>query len=168
MICEVLMKGLESAQVMTAKDERIGFRIPSEVKDALLQIAKKEGRSLAQVCELLLRGGIHEYEREGTRYLHRLVARPQEKDKKGTSRKRKTKDCPIFPTAPLSGIADTRLERLPQTRFRCSQAGAAKRNSVNPLISAAYESTDRRRRYLTTLRPIYDSPRKIPVRIHAK
>jgi hypothetical protein len=81
MICEVLMKGLESAQVMTAKDERIGFRIPSEVKDALLQIAKKEGRSLAQVCELLLRGGIHEYEREGTRYLHRLVARPQEKDK---------------------------------------------------------------------------------------
>jgi hypothetical protein len=81
MICDVLMKGLESAQVMTAKDERIGFRIPSEVKDALLQIAKKEGRSLAQVCELLLRGGIHEYEREGTRYLHRLVARPQEKDK---------------------------------------------------------------------------------------
>jgi hypothetical protein len=81
MICEVLMKGLESAQVMTAKDERIGFRIPSEVKDALLQIAKKEGRSLAQVCELLLRGGIHEYEREGTRYLHRLVARPKEKDK---------------------------------------------------------------------------------------
>ncbi len=75
------MKGLESAQVMTAKDERIGFRIPSEVKDALLQIAKKEGRSLAQVCELLLRGGIHEYEREGTRYLHRLVARPKEKDK---------------------------------------------------------------------------------------
>lgn len=81
MICDVLMKGLESAQVMTAKDERIGFRIPSEVKDALLQIAKKEGRSLAQVCELLLRGGIHEYEREGTRYLHRLVARPKEKDK---------------------------------------------------------------------------------------
>ena len=75
------MKGLESAQVMTTKDERIGFRIPSEVKDALLQIAKKEGRSLAQVCELLLRGGIHEYEREGARYLHRLVARPKEKDK---------------------------------------------------------------------------------------
>jgi hypothetical protein len=74
------MKGLESAQVMTAKDERIGFRVSSEVKAALLQIAKKEGRSLAQVCELLLRGGIQEYERKGSRHLHRLVARPKERD----------------------------------------------------------------------------------------
>jgi hypothetical protein len=80
MICGTLAKGLESAQVMTAKDERIGFRVASEVKVALSQIAKKEGRSLAQVCELLLRGGIHEYEREGSRYLQRLVARPREKD----------------------------------------------------------------------------------------
>ena len=75
------MKGLKSAPVMAAKDERIGFRVSSEVKGALLQIAKKEGRSLAQVCELLLRGGILDYEREGSRYLHRVVARPKEKDK---------------------------------------------------------------------------------------
>ncbi len=81
MICELLLKGLESAQVMTAKDERIGFRVSSEIKGALLQIAKKEGRSLAQVCELLLRGGIHDYEREGSRYLHRFVERPKEKGK---------------------------------------------------------------------------------------
>jgi hypothetical protein len=67
---------------MTIKDERIGFRVSSEVKAALLQIAKKEGRSLAQVCELLLRGGIREYEREGSIYLHRVVARPKEKDSK--------------------------------------------------------------------------------------
>jgi hypothetical protein len=66
---------------MTAKDERIGFRVSSEIKGALLQIAKKEGRSLAQVCELLLRGGIHDYEREGSRYLHRFVERPKEKVK---------------------------------------------------------------------------------------
>jgi hypothetical protein len=66
---------------MIPKDERIGFRISSEVKRALLQIAKKEERSLAQVCEILLRGGIHEYEKEGSRYLHRLVARTKEMDK---------------------------------------------------------------------------------------
>ena len=66
---------------MTAKDERIGFRVSSEVKLALSQIAKKEGRSLAQVCELLLRSGIHEYERDGTKYLHRFVERPKEKGK---------------------------------------------------------------------------------------
>jgi len=66
---------------MTTKDERIGFRVSSEVKGALLQIAKKEGRSLAQICELLLKGGIHEYEREGSRYFQRLLARPKEKDR---------------------------------------------------------------------------------------
>lgn len=66
---------------MTAKDERIGFRVSGEIKVALLQIAKKEGRSLAQVCELFLRGGIHEYEREGPRYLHRFVESPNEKSR---------------------------------------------------------------------------------------
>jgi hypothetical protein len=72
---------LEFSQPMTAKDERIGFRVSSEIKVALSQIAKKEGRSLAQVCELLLKGGIHEYEREGTRYLHRFVGKSKEKGK---------------------------------------------------------------------------------------
>jgi len=81
MVCEAWREVLESLQLMTAKDERIGFRVSSEIKVALLQIAKKEGRSLAQVCELLLRGGIHEYEREGSRYLHRFVERPKEKGK---------------------------------------------------------------------------------------
>jgi hypothetical protein len=75
------MNVLESQQPMTAKDDRIGFRVSAEMKVALLQIAKKEGRSLAQVCELLLRGGIHEYERDGSRYLHRFVERPKEKGK---------------------------------------------------------------------------------------
>jgi hypothetical protein len=64
---------------MTGKDERIGFRISSEIKVSLMQIAKKEGRSLAQVCELLLKGGIHEYAREGSKYLHRFVERSKEK-----------------------------------------------------------------------------------------
>lgn len=75
------MKVLEFGQLMTSKDERIGFRVSSDIKVSLLQIAKKEGRSLAQVCELLLKGGIHEYEREGSRYLHRFVERPREKAK---------------------------------------------------------------------------------------
>jgi hypothetical protein len=65
---------------MTAKDERIGFRVSSDVKAALLQIAKKEGRSLAQVCELLLKGGIRDYEREGSKYLHRVVGWQKDKD----------------------------------------------------------------------------------------
>jgi hypothetical protein len=66
---------------MIGKDDRIGFRVPSEIKFALLQIAKKEGRSLAQICELLLRGGIHEYERAGARFLQRFVEGPKDKGK---------------------------------------------------------------------------------------
>ena len=57
------------------KDERIGFRIPSEVKGALLRIAAKEGRSLAQVCEIFLKAGIQAYEKDGPQYLQRFVAR---------------------------------------------------------------------------------------------
>jgi hypothetical protein len=82
------MKVLESRQLMTAKDERIGFRVSSEIKVALLQIAKKEGRSLAQICELLLKGGIHEYEREGSRYLHRFVERTKKRASSAPRRKR--------------------------------------------------------------------------------
>ena len=67
--------------MMSAKDERIGFRVSGEVKTALLQIAKKEGRSVAQICELFLRGGINEYEKEGAAYVHRLLARSKEKSK---------------------------------------------------------------------------------------
>ena len=78
------MNVLESTQLMTAKDERIGFRVSSEIKVALLQIAKKEGRSLAQVCELLLKGGIHEYERDGSRYLHRSLERQKKRASSAT------------------------------------------------------------------------------------
>jgi hypothetical protein len=64
---------------MTAKDERVGFRVSNEMKASLLHIARKEGRSLAQICELFLRGGIMEYEKEGSGYLHRLLIRPKDK-----------------------------------------------------------------------------------------
>jgi hypothetical protein len=66
---------------MSPKDERIGFRVSGEVKTALLQIAKKEGRSVAQICELFLKGGINEYEKDGSSYVHRLLARSREKSK---------------------------------------------------------------------------------------
>jgi hypothetical protein len=72
-ICATFLYTVESTQVMTAKDERIGFRVSGQVKSALLRISKKEGRSLAQICELLLQGGIRAYEKEGSKYLQQLV-----------------------------------------------------------------------------------------------
>jgi len=56
------------------KDERVGFRIPKDVKKILSHIAIREGRSLAQVCELFLRGGIATYRKEGSEYLQRLLS----------------------------------------------------------------------------------------------
>jgi hypothetical protein len=58
-----------------AKDDRIGIRVPTELKRALIQIAKKEGRSLAQLCEILLRGAAAAYKKEGPTYLQRLLSR---------------------------------------------------------------------------------------------
>ena len=65
----------------TTKDDRIGLRVSRDVKAALLNIARKEGRSLAQICELLLRGGIVEYEKTGPEYLRNLLSRPKDKNK---------------------------------------------------------------------------------------
>ncbi len=56
------------------KDETIGVRVPAELKKTLLQIAQTEGRSLAQTCELFLKGGVAAYKREGTKYLQRLLS----------------------------------------------------------------------------------------------
>jgi hypothetical protein len=62
-----------------AKDQTIGIRVTAELKKALVQIAKKEGRSLAQLCEILLRGAAASYKEEGHAYLQQLVSR-QKKD----------------------------------------------------------------------------------------
>ena len=62
------------------KDNTIGIRVPAELKKALIQIAKKEGRSLAQVCEILLKEGASIYKDEGSKYLQRLLSRQTRED----------------------------------------------------------------------------------------
>jgi hypothetical protein len=57
------------------KEDRIGIRVPAELKRTLMQIAKNEGRSLAQVCEIILSGGASLYAEEGPKYLQRLLSR---------------------------------------------------------------------------------------------
>jgi hypothetical protein len=57
-----------------SKDERIGFRVSAEIKKVLSEIAEKEGRSLAQICEIFLRGGLDAYKKEGTKYIQRILA----------------------------------------------------------------------------------------------
>jgi hypothetical protein len=55
------------------KDAPLAFRIPAELKKRLLRVAKQEDRSLSQTCEMLLKIGVDEYDKEGHRYLQRLL-----------------------------------------------------------------------------------------------
>lgn len=55
------------------KAEQIGLRVSAELKKVLVQIAKSEDRSLAQVCEIFLKGGALSYKQEGSKYFQRLL-----------------------------------------------------------------------------------------------
>jgi hypothetical protein len=53
----------------------LGIRINPELKKTLEQVADAEERSVAQICELLLRTGIDAYKKNGTKYLQRSMIR---------------------------------------------------------------------------------------------
>ena len=57
------------------KEDRIGVRVSIELKQALIQVAKSEDRSLAQVCEIFLRDGVLSYKEAGAKFFDRLLAR---------------------------------------------------------------------------------------------
>ena len=58
-----------------AKDTRLTFRVRSDLKKKLESVAASEGRSVAQVCEAFLLGGLITYQKEGTKYVRRLLSR---------------------------------------------------------------------------------------------
>ena len=57
------------------KDTPLAFRIPADLKRELQQIADREARSISQICEILLRIGAEQYEKEGPRFLQRFLDR---------------------------------------------------------------------------------------------
>jgi predicted DNA-binding protein len=61
------------------KDDKLSFRVPSELKDQLKAIAAKEGRSVAQICQAFVKAGIELYDRKGADYLRPLVGRTRSK-----------------------------------------------------------------------------------------
>ena len=58
----------------------VAFQISADFKKRLLKIAKHEARSLSQICELLLRIGVDEYDKDGHKYLQRVLALKSDKD----------------------------------------------------------------------------------------
>jgi len=59
------------------KDTPLAFRIPADLKKRLQELARREARSISQVCEILLRLGVDAYEKEGPSYFQRLLSRPR-------------------------------------------------------------------------------------------
>ncbi len=62
------------------KDTALSFRIPRRLKTELEKVALSEGRSLSQVCEALLTGGLEIYKKEGPKYLQRSLSRQKKDD----------------------------------------------------------------------------------------
>ena len=52
------------------EEDRIGVRVSVELKKALIQIAKTEDRSLAQVCEIFLKDGTLSYKKLGRNFFN--------------------------------------------------------------------------------------------------
>jgi hypothetical protein len=55
------------------KDAPLAFRIQTELKKRLVKLAKQEARSLSQICEMLLKIGVDEYDKEGHKYLQKIL-----------------------------------------------------------------------------------------------
>jgi hypothetical protein len=65
------------------KETRLTLRVRSELKKSLEAIAAREARSVAQVCEVILQGGVAAYHKEGAKYLHRLFLSQKPKGDQG-------------------------------------------------------------------------------------
>jgi hypothetical protein len=55
------------------KDAPLAFRIPADLKKRLLKVARLEARSLSQICEMLLETGVDQYDKEGHKYLQKIL-----------------------------------------------------------------------------------------------
>ena len=74
-VCEEWSSTLECQVGAMKKEDRIGVRVSVELKKALIQIAKHEDRSLAQVCEIFLREGALSYKEDGAKFFQRVLGR---------------------------------------------------------------------------------------------
>ena len=62
------------------KDTALSFRIPRRLKTELEKAAVAEGRSLSQICEALLAGGLEVYKKDGPKFLRQFFSRQKKED----------------------------------------------------------------------------------------
>ena len=59
----------------------LAFRVSSDLKNEILEMANSEARSFSQVRELLLSEGVEVYKKEGPKFIQRLVAKQKGRTK---------------------------------------------------------------------------------------
>ena len=57
------------------KETALSLRVTKALKTELEKVAHDEGRSISQVCEALLSGGLESYKKEGSPYLQQYITR---------------------------------------------------------------------------------------------
>jgi hypothetical protein len=57
------------------KDARLTFRVRSDLKKDVQEIANREGHSVAQICEAFLLAGAEAYKKQGSKSVQRALAR---------------------------------------------------------------------------------------------
>jgi predicted transcriptional regulator len=57
------------------KDARLTFRVRSDLKKNIEEIANREGHSVAQICEAFLLAGRDAYKKQGSKFAKRALAR---------------------------------------------------------------------------------------------
>lgn len=62
------------------KDTALSFRVGKRLKNELEKIAVAEGRSLSQICEALLAGGLDLYRKDGAKYIRHFFSRQKLED----------------------------------------------------------------------------------------
>lgn len=72
----VLLENHGSSYIsVVAKTEFLAFRLAPELKRELQRLADDEQRALSQVCEMLLYEGVEAYNKEGPKFIQRLVSK---------------------------------------------------------------------------------------------
>jgi hypothetical protein len=67
--------------VVTTKKGFLAFRVSPDLKIEIQRIANSEARSISQVCELLLSEGVQTYNKDGPKFIQRLVAKQKARAK---------------------------------------------------------------------------------------
>ena len=65
---------------MGEKDQQIGFRVSAALKRELQEVAKREARTLSQICEFFVARSLEAYKREGSKYLQRFLSRQRKEE----------------------------------------------------------------------------------------